>query len=30
MQHYSLASLLLHFLGMKFHLEDYTGFGNVA
>lgn len=30
MQHFSLASLLLHLLGMKFHLEDYTGFNNVA
>jgi hypothetical protein len=30
MQHFSLASLMLHFLGMKFVLEDYTGYGNVA
>jgi len=30
MQHYSLASLMLHFLGMKFQLEDYTGYGNVG
>lgn len=30
MQHFSLASLMLHFLGMKFCLEDYTGYGNVA
>lgn len=30
MQHYSLASLLLHFLGMKFYLEDYTGFSQLA
>lgn len=30
MQHYSLASLMLHFLGMKFFLEDYSGYNNVA
>jgi len=30
MQHFSLASLMLHFFGMKFYLEDYAGYGNVA
>ena len=30
MQHYSLASLMLHFIGLKFVIEDYTGYGNVA
>jgi hypothetical protein len=29
MQHYSLATLMLTLLGMKFFIEDYTGYGNV-
>jgi hypothetical protein len=30
MQHYSLATLMLTLLSMKFFIEDYTGYGNVS
>jgi len=30
MQHFSLATLMLTLLGMKFFIEDYTGYGNVS